>query len=111
MNRGLGAWMLALLAVIETHAGDWPQFRGPTGLGYTDAQNLPLTWNAKSNVNIAWKAALAKSDNPYSSPVVSGDRVFVTSAVNNPVEHHVLCFARADGKSSRCTPRKAIASI
>ena len=96
---GLCIWLaLVFLAAISSHASDWPQFRGPTGLGYTDAQNLPLTWNAKSNVNIAWKAALPKSDNPYSSPVVSGDRVFVTSAVNNPVEHHVLCFARGDGK-------------
>jgi outer membrane protein assembly factor BamB len=41
---------------------------------------------------------LPKSDNPYSSPIISGDRVFVTSVVNNPVEHHVLCFARADGR-------------
>jgi outer membrane protein assembly factor BamB len=87
-----------LLTTTSSHASDWPQFRGPTGLGYVTDKNLPLTWNAKSNVNIAWKAALPKSDNPYSSPVVSGDRVFVTSAVNNPVEHHVLCFARADGK-------------
>jgi outer membrane protein assembly factor BamB len=88
----------ALLFSLAAHASDWPQFRGPTGLGYTEEKNLPLTWNAKSNVNIAWKSALPKSDNPYSSPVVSGDRVFVTSAVNNPIEHHVLCFARADGK-------------
>ncbi len=92
------ALAFVFFAATSSHASDWPQFRGPTGLGYADAQNLPLTWNAKSNVNIAWKAALPKSDNPYSSPVVSGDRVFVTSAVNNPVEHHVLCFARADGK-------------
>jgi outer membrane protein assembly factor BamB len=88
----------ALLFSLATHASDWPQFRGPTGLGYTEEKNLPLNWNARSNINIAWKAPLPKSDNPYSSPIVSDDRVFVTSAVNNPVEHHVLCFGRADGK-------------
>jgi outer membrane protein assembly factor BamB len=49
-------------------------------------------------VNVAWRAPLPKSDNPYSSPVVSGDRVIITSAVNNPIEHHVLCFQKSDGK-------------
>jgi outer membrane protein assembly factor BamB len=92
------SFALSLFISLGAHAGHWPQFRGPTGLGYTDEKNLPLHWNAKSNVNIAWKAALPKGDNPYSSPVVWADRVFVTSTVNNPVEHHVLCFARADGK-------------
>jgi outer membrane protein assembly factor BamB len=98
MRRGSSVTLFALLAAAVAYASDWPQFRGLTGLGYVADKNLALTWNAKSNVNIAWKAALPKSDNAYSSPVVSGDRVFVTSAVNNPVEHHVLCFARADGK-------------
>ena len=46
-------------------AADWPQFRGPTGLGYTEERNLPLTWNAKSGENIAWRAALPKSDNGF----------------------------------------------
>ena len=87
-----------LLAIHSAHAGHWPQFRGPTGLGYTDDTNLPLTWNAKTGENIAWKSPLPKSDNPYSSPSVWGDRVFVTCVLNNPVEHHVLCFQRADGK-------------
>ncbi len=79
-------------------AGNWPQFRGPTGLGYTEETNLPLTWNAKSGENILWKTPLAKSDNPFSSPVVWGDHVFLTAVINNPLEHHVLCFQKKDGK-------------
>lgn len=100
MIRGAAqfSFALSLLISLGAHAGHWPQFRGPTGLGHSDDKNLPLTWNAKSNVNIAWKTPLPKSENPYSSPVVWGDRVFVTSAVNNPVEHHVLCFDKSDGK-------------
>jgi outer membrane protein assembly factor BamB len=96
--RCAAQFSVLLFGLALAHASDWPQFRGPTGLGYTEEKNLPLTWNAKSNVNIAWKAALPRSDNPYSSPIVSGDRVFVTTVLNNPVEHHVLCFARTDGK-------------
>lgn len=85
-------------------AADWPQFRGPTGLGYTTEQNLPLTWNAKTGENVRWKAPLPKSDNAYSSPVVWGDRVFVTYVVNQPLEHHVLCFQASDGKLLWDTP-------
>ena len=79
-------------------AANWPQFRGPDGLGRTDEKNLPLTWNRKTGENIVWKTPIPKADNAYSSPIVWGGRVFVTYAINNPVEHHVLCFDRADGR-------------
>lgn len=93
------AWLVVFAAMASVlSAENWPQFRGPTGLGYTSEKNLPLTWNAKTGEHIRWKAPLTKSDNAYSSPVVWGDRVFVTSAVNNPLEHHVLCFRAGDGK-------------
>ena len=36
-------------------AGDWPGWRGPTGLGYTDEKALPLTWNGKTGENVVWK--------------------------------------------------------
>ena len=97
MIRWRHVFACALLA-LTAHAADWPQFRGPTGLGYTDERDLPLTWNAKTGENIAWRAPLPKNDNPYSSPIVSGDRVFVTSVTNEPLTHRVLCFAKADGK-------------
>ena len=87
---------LPLLFLTAAHAGDWPQFRGPTSLGYTDEKNLPLTWSAQSN--LAWKSVLPKSDNPYSSPVVHRGRVFVTTVLNTPVEHHVICFQASDGQ-------------
>ena len=100
------AWHSAVLVVLwavapaatNGWAANWPQFRGPTGLGYTEETNLPLSWNGKTGEGIAWKAALPKSDNPYSSPVVWGERVFVTYAINRPIEHHLLCFNRNEGK-------------
>src|SRR4030095_12899861 len=87
-----------LVSAVAALASDWPQFRGPTGLGYTEDRDLPLRWNAKSGENIAWRAPLPKSDNAYSSPIVVGDRVFVTCVTNQPVTHSVLCFAKPDGK-------------
>ncbi len=92
------AGLCLILGAAGANAAHWPQFRGPTGLGFTDERNLPLHWNAKSNINIAWKVPLPKCDNPYSSPVVWADRVFVTGVVNNPVEHHVFCHRSSDGE-------------
>ncbi|MEY2408438.1 MAG: hypothetical protein QOF48_1108 [Verrucomicrobiota bacterium] len=95
---------IVLLSVITMHlassvasAAHWPQFRGPTGLGYCDETNLPLVWNGRTGEGVLWKAALPKSDNAYSSPIVWGEHVFITYSVNQPLEHHVVCLARQDG--------------
>ena len=56
----------------------WPQFRGPNGAGVADDATLPVTWSATEHV--AWTVDLPGRG--WSSPIVWGDRVFVTSAVN-----------------------------
>jgi outer membrane protein assembly factor BamB len=56
-------------------ATDWPQWRGPKGTGVSDERDLPVRWSATENVT--WKADLGGVG--VSSPIVSGDRVFVTS--------------------------------
>ena len=75
-NGILAAFILGVLAAAAPlpaeSPSNWPQFRGPTGLGYTTERNLPLTWNAKAGEHIRWKALLPKSDNAYSSPIVWG---------------------------------------
>src|SRR5262249_21351970 len=78
MNRlALRACSLALALVgnlpvpAAVRAGDWPGWRGPTGLGYTDEKDLPLTWNGKTGENVVWKALLhggAKNNPEFSSP-------------------------------------------
>ena len=87
----------AFAAQVVAHATDWPQFRGPTGLGYTEARDLPLTWNGTTGEGIVWRAALPRSDNAWSSPIVMGNRVIVTCAQNDPLVHQVLCFDARDG--------------
>jgi outer membrane protein assembly factor BamB len=57
-------------------AGDWRQFRGPNGAGISD-DDAPAEWSAKKNVT--WKVAVPGYG--WSSPVVSADRVFLTTAV------------------------------
>ncbi len=83
---------------ISALAADWPQFRGPTGLGNTDERDLPLKWDAKTGEGIAWRVELPKSDNAWSSPIVVGGKVIVTCVQNEPLTHRVLCFDTASGK-------------
>jgi outer membrane protein assembly factor BamB len=60
---------------ISLSAADWPQWRGPANSGASTETSLPLTWS--NTENIAWKVQLAGVG--VSSPIVSGDRLFVTS--------------------------------
>jgi outer membrane protein assembly factor BamB len=75
------ATALALALGGSPLGADWPQWRGPHGNGIADDKNLPDRWNAAENV--LWKAQLAGLG--VSSPIVSGDRVFVTSQVGSGV--------------------------
>ena len=57
----------------------WPEFRGPTGQGTSTATNLPAEWSAASNV--VWKQAIPGLG--WSSPVLAGEKVFLTTAVES----------------------------
>ncbi len=128
-QRCLSATMLAGVAVLAVAgpaaAGDWPGWRGPTGLGYTDEKDLPLTWDAKTGKNVVWKALLhgGARENPdmrspgWSCPIVWRDRMFLTTCVwkagltdkerkTTMADHHVLCFRTDDGKQLWDTPVK-----
>ena len=65
---------LALTAAVA--AENWPQWRGPQGQGISAETNLPTEWAVDKNV--AWKTPLPHG---YSSPIVWGDRIFLTSAI------------------------------
>ena len=60
--------------------GSWPSFRGPNASGIADGQDLPERWDGKSGENILWRTPIPGL--AHSSPVVWGDRVFVTSAIS-----------------------------
>ncbi|MBU6222311.1 MAG: hypothetical protein KGR24_06110 [Planctomycetes bacterium] len=80
MPRGLRPIAaLALVAVTAAMAAaEWPCFRGPDARGVAaDDPRLPSRWTATKNVR--WSATL--EGRGWSSPIVSGDRVIVTSAI------------------------------
>ena len=72
---------LALAANQQSTSQNWPQWRGPFGNGISDSKNLPITWSLEKN--IVWKTALPSWSG--GTPVIWGDRVFVTSPTAKPI--------------------------
>lgn len=111
---------LALAAVLSLpdrcFAQEWPSFRGPAATGVADGQNLPSDWDVKAGRNVRWMAEVPGVG--HSSPIVWGDRVFVTTAVmaeaptlvlgdkgstdpvtdKPPISWRLVCFDARDGK-------------
>src|SRR5580704_15072375 len=89
---------LLLFCVTAATAQEWPRFRGPNGSGVSDAAGLPVEFSPAKNV--VWKTAV-----PFgrSSPVVSGDRIFVTASEGDKLL--TLCF---DSKTGRQLWRRQI---
>ncbi|MFT5110502.1 MAG: outer membrane protein assembly factor BamB [Pseudoalteromonas tetraodonis] len=70
--------LLLLTGLAEAEEKNWPQFRGTAAMGIADNPALPDTWSETKNV--AWKVPVAGMG--WSSPVVWGDRIFLTTAVS-----------------------------
>ena len=79
--------------------GSWPSFRGTEAAGFADGQNLPDTWNAKTGENILWRTPLPGL--AHSSPVVWGNRIFVTSAVSTDPKATFRPGLYGDGDASQ----------
>jgi len=77
MKRGF-VFLLAVPALAQ----NWPSFRGPGATGVLDTpHSTPVSWDVAANRNIAWRTAIPGLG--HSSPIVWGDRVFVTTAVSS----------------------------
>lgn len=75
-------------AFIAGQMTNWPCFRGPLGTGVALTTNAPLTWNATNGEGVVWKSPVPA--NGHSSPVVWGDRVFLTGG--DAKSRDVICF-------------------
>jgi outer membrane protein assembly factor BamB len=91
---------ILLFSVLAGRAENWPQFRGPTSQGLSNESGLPLQWSASEN--IAWKTPIPGES--WSSPIVWGDRIFLTTATEGGVKCHVLAVDRATGQLVWNTP-------
>ena len=85
---------LLLLAASLAAAAHWPQFRGPKGDGHSSATGLPLTWSETNNVH--WKTAI--HGKAWSSPVIWGDCIWMTTAPEDGTKLFAVCVDRESGK-------------
>jgi outer membrane protein assembly factor BamB len=82
-----------MIAVEGEGAKYWPRWRGPSGQGLMMAGDYATSWSATENV--LWKTPVPGLGN--SSPIVWGDRIFLTTAYNRGARLSVMAFRRADG--------------
>ncbi len=94
ITKRFAAMVVLLSSVAVCGAENWPQFRGPDGTGHSDAKGLPLVWDETKNV--VWKTAI--HDRGWSSPVVFGKQIWLTSASKDGRDLFVLCLDRETGK-------------
>jgi outer membrane protein assembly factor BamB len=85
-------WLLLPLIV---EAQDWPQFRGPEGQGLSTVTAAPVKWS-ESSPNIKWKVTL--DGQGWSSPVVEGAQVWLTTATEGGKSLRAICVDSAAGK-------------
>lgn len=86
----LTALLLCLLPGAAWGVPAWPSFRGPQASGVAEGP-APTAWNAEAGTNVLWKTPIPGL--AHSSPVVWGDKVFITTAVSteaNPTFRHGL---------------------
>lgn len=88
--------MLLLTAAMATHlaAEDWPQFRGPRGDGHSGETDAPTSWSETEN--IAWRTPIPGLG--WSSPVILGNRVWLTTAIDGGKSLRAMSFDKASGR-------------
>ena len=78
----------------DLQADNWPAWRGPLGTGICAEKNFPTKWAV--NQNIKWRVSLPERGN--SSPVVWGNQVFITQAIEAQDLRQLICFDRRTGR-------------
>src|SRR5262245_7425412 len=93
MSRLLAS--LLLLLPLPLRAEDLPGVRGPRGDGTSTEKGIPTTFSPTKNVR--WKAAIPGTG--FSSPVIHGDRVFLTTCIEEKGDRVLLCLHRRTGET------------
>jgi outer membrane protein assembly factor BamB len=85
------------LALTASADDNWPQFRGSAGQGHSTSTDLPLTWSETQNVK--WKTPIPGEG--WSSPVIWGEQVWMTTALNGGRSFRAICVDKGSGKVLR----------
>jgi outer membrane protein assembly factor BamB len=98
MRIGYIVISLVLAGLPAFGASDhWPQFRGPAGNGHAETQGLLVTWSETNQV--AWKTAI--HGKAWSSPVIWGPQIWLTTATPDGRQLFAVCVDRASGRILR----------
>jgi outer membrane protein assembly factor BamB len=88
---------LVLFVTGAVSAEEWPGWRGPRGDGTSTEKNIPQKFSGEDKgENLRWKTEIPGKG--HSSPIIWGDRVFVTSCIESDQKRMLYCLDRADGK-------------
>jgi outer membrane protein assembly factor BamB len=79
--KSLFALILCVALAPVTYSQNWPSFRGQNSSGVSDAGGPPVTWDVEKSTNILWQTPIPGVG--HSSPIVWGDRIFVTTSVSS----------------------------
>lgn len=95
MVRAAGiVWIIALALTPLAWGQEWTRFRGPNGTGLSNAKGIPATWTEK---DYQWKVELPAPG--HSSPVIWGDKIFLSGAENATAERKIFALSVKDGKN------------
>lgn len=94
VSLAAASWISAAEAADAARNPTWPHWRGPGAQGHSDDTRVPLTWSETQN--ILWKTPLPGVGN--STPIVWGDRIFLTASTPDGDERYVVCIGASDGK-------------
>jgi len=88
------SFLFCLAATMPIAAEEWPGWRGPRGDGTSTEQGLPIRWSKTENIR--WQAPIPGKG--HSSPIVWGDRIFLTTCLEREEKRLLLCLSRLDGR-------------
>jgi outer membrane protein assembly factor BamB len=92
MKTATSCFFVIVVILAQARAQEWTRFRGPNGAGISDAKTIPTQWTEK---DINWKVELPGLG--HSSPVLWGEKIFVTSCDDKSGTFYVLSYNAGDG--------------
>ena len=88
------ALCVLLLPAVAFAQENWPRFRGPDANGHASSTGLPTTWSETKNIK--WKTPI--HDSGWSSPVVWGDQIWITTATKDGKVDYAICVDKKSGQ-------------
>jgi outer membrane protein assembly factor BamB len=105
MKRLILTFLVLAAGSTAARAQNWPQFRGPSATGVTEGPAKPVKWDASTSLNVRWKTPIPGLS--HSSPVVWGDKIFVTTAVSSAAKDETRFGLFGDVEPVKDDPKHA----